>query len=301
MGLQKVLVVGGATFDALIHLSVLPGPLPQTIHSCGFHETVGSTGAGKALNLSRLGLETTLHALIGADDYGERIRAALQVPNLHFRYDIDPQGTERHINLMDGAGRRISIFATRSSEEPRLDLAKFQPLIQESDLVVLNIIGYTKRLIPLCRQYAKPVWTDLHDWDGRDPFHQAYLDAAAYIFMSSDNLPDYRAVMAELIGRGKRLVVCTHGREGATAATAAGEWLEIPIIPAYRMVDANGAGDSFMAGFIYGHLRGYALKKCLGLATLCAGLCITVSELAYPGLSPALLEAAYREHYGAES
>ena len=228
--MKKVLIIGGASFDSIIHLPGLPDPVPQTIHSCIFHETTGSTGTGKAINLSKLGISTTLHALIGADIYGEQIKMSMQSDNLTFIYDIDPLGTERHVNLMDETGRRISIFLTNSSFDPELEPEKFKPLIKENDLIILNILNYTKKLIPLCMQYQKPIWTDLHDYDGRNLYHQDYIDAADYIFLSSDNLQDYRVTMKKIMQQGKKLVVCTHGNGGSTALTSSGEWIATPIL-----------------------------------------------------------------------
>jgi acarbose 7IV-phosphotransferase len=296
--LKKVFIAGGASFDSIIHLPSLPEPVPKTIHSCNFHETTGSTGTGKAINLSKLGLSTTLHALIGNDIYGEQIKLSMQQENLKFIYDVDPLGTERHVNLMDETGRRISIFVTNSSFDLELELTKFESLIKEHDLIILNILNYTRKLIPLCKQYQKPIWTDLHDYDGKNHYHQGYINAADYIFMSSDNLQDYRTVMEGIMKQGKRLIVCTHGKGGSTALTDSGEWIDVPIIDSYQMCDANGAGDSFSAGFIYGYAKDYPFKKCLQLATICAGLCITSSELSFEGLSPEVLECEFWKQYG---
>jgi sugar/nucleoside kinase (ribokinase family) len=296
--LKKIFIAGGATFDSIIHLPELLKPIPQTIHYCAFHETTGSTGTGKAINLSKLGFSTTLHALIGDDIYGKKIQSSMRHPNLTFAYDIDPVGTERHVNLMDEAGKRISIFLNNSSSDPDLDLEKFKLLIRDNDLIILNILNYTKKLIPLCKQYQKPIWTDLHDYDGCNPYHQIYIDAADYIFMSSDDMQDYRAVMEGIMKQGKRLIICTHGKGGSTALTDSGEWINVPAIDTYRMCDANGAGDSFSAGFIYGYSKKYQLKKCLQLATICAGLCITSPELSYDGLNPEIMEREYMKHYG---
>lgn len=53
--MPHALVIGGVSFNTMVYLDTFPQPLPQTIFSTGFHETVGSTGAGKALNLRKLG------------------------------------------------------------------------------------------------------------------------------------------------------------------------------------------------------------------------------------------------------
>ena len=106
-------------------------------------------------------------------------------------------------------------------------------------------------------------------------------------------MPDYRSFMQSLVERGKKLVVCTHGREGATALTPQGEWIETPAIATYAKLDTNGAGDAFFSGFLYGHSRRFPLEVCLRLASVVAGLCVTSSELALPSLSAELVETEY--------
>ncbi|MCX7774136.1 MAG: PfkB family carbohydrate kinase [Clostridia bacterium] len=296
--MKKVLVIGGTTFDSIITLKELPKPEPQTIHYAPFHETLGSTGAGKALNLTRLNVPNTLHSIIGNDEYGARIAKTLKESGVDFIYDYDPKGTERHVNLMDVEGHRISIFVTQSSFSLDIDLERIEAYIEASDIIVVNIIGYTKQLMPILKKCNKPIWTDLHDYNVGNPYHDDYIDIADYLFVSSDNMPDYRPVMEQWMARGKELVVCTHGTGGSTVLTKEGKWIETPIIR-YPYKDANGAGDSFFSGFLYGYLKGRPVEECVKLATLCGGLCITSSELANPELSEELLEQEYQKHYGA--
>lgn len=293
----NVLILGGTTYDSIITLPQLPQPESQTIHYAPFHETIGSTGAGKALNLCKLKVPCVLHSIIGDDLYGHQIVEGLQGAGVDFQYDIDPKGTERHVNMMDQEGNRISIFVTQSSPNPPLDLMRLEKLISQCDIVVLNIINYTKQLISLCQQYNKPIWTDLHDYDGTNSYHEDYINAADYIFMSSDRLDDYRSVMSDLHHKGKQLVVCTHGKQGATCLSEDGLWRETGIIEHYPFKDANGAGDSFFSGFLYGYLNHKSIEECLSLATICAGLSITSEELAYPGLSEELIQQEYDKYH----
>jgi sugar/nucleoside kinase (ribokinase family) len=170
--------------------------------------------------------------------------------------------------------------------------------IKTCDAVILNIIGYTKLLLPLLKKYKKPVWTDLHDYDVGNPYHEDYIEIADYIFVSSDNMPDYRPVMEQWVARGKELVVCTHGKGGSTALTKDGQWIETPIIQDYPYKDANGAGDSFFSGFMYGIFQSKPVEECMKLGTIAAGLCITSSELAYEGLSEELLKNEFVKYFG---
>jgi len=45
--MQKIVVLGGVAFNTLIYVDNLPQPVPQTVFSQRFHETVGSTGPGR--------------------------------------------------------------------------------------------------------------------------------------------------------------------------------------------------------------------------------------------------------------
>lgn len=296
--MNKVLVIGGTTFDSIVYLDKLPQGNPQTLFaSSPLNETLGSTGSGKALNLTKLGVDTTLHSVIGNDEYGHKIIKGLTNAGVDFKYDFDPLGTERHVNLIDPSGQRISIFVTWGSAQPALDLERLEQLIIQCDIVVLNIISYTKQLIKLIEKHQKPIWTDLHDYNLGNPYHAPYIEAANYIFVASDNLPDYRKTMLEWMANGKELVVCTHGRKGATALTKEGEWIEMPIISNYEFKDANGAGDSFFSGFLKAYLEGKSVSDCMKYATVVAGLCINSYELASESLSAELVEKEISKYY----
>jgi sugar/nucleoside kinase (ribokinase family) len=295
---KKALVLGSVSFNTLIYLDELPQPQSQTVFSKGFHETLGGSGAGKALNLGKLGLEVTFHTLVGDDEYGDKIRRYVAQENMNFIYDVDPRGTRRHVNLMDKEGRRISIFIAYGT--PDLQVSLDERLIAQGDYVVLGLPNCYRRFIPLAQGYGKEIWLDIHDYDGVNPYHQDFIEAADYVFMSSDVMPDYKAFMEKLVDQGKKLVVCTHGRDGSTALTFDGQWLHTPIIPAYERKDINGAGDSFFAGFLYGHSQGYPTPKCLRLGTIVSGMCITSFELAFPGLSAQQVERAYKKYYHGE-
>ncbi len=295
--MTNVFVSGDVTFNSLIYLERFPQPVAQTVFSKGFHETVGGTAAGKALNLARLGLEVTLHSLIGEDAAGEFIREYLARERLDFVYEIDPKGTQRHVNLMEDSGARISIYAAYATFEPVIDLERIAGCVAGCDVVALNLSNYCRRIIPLAKAHSKPVWCDIHDYDGRNDYHRDFIAGADVITMSSDAMPDYRAFMETLIADGKQLVICTHGRKGSTALTADGRWIETPAITSYAQKDTNGAGDAFFAGVLFGFTRGDEIERCLRLGSVIAGLCVTSSELYDPSLSAEKVDVEYIRHW----
>ena len=116
--MAHVLILGGTTFDHIITLDKFPDPSPQTIHQAPFYETVGSTGSGKAICLKKLGVSNTLYSVFGNDDFGQRIQNKMRQEQIDFIFDLDSKGTERHVNIMDKSGGRISMFVSQSSESP---------------------------------------------------------------------------------------------------------------------------------------------------------------------------------------
>ena len=235
--------------------------------------------------------------MIGDDVYGHRVKKELDLPNLYFTTDIDPRGTERHVNILNSEGERISIFINPSFYEPVLDLDFFQQIIFHSDYSVINISNYCRKLLPICKALNKEIWTDLHDYDVGNPYHQDFINAADYIFLSSDNLPKYEDFMYEQVANGKKLVVCTHAKNGASALTSRGDWYDIPIIDNYEIINTNGAGDSFFSGFLYAFDKDHDTQTSMRYATINAGSCINSAGLYNPKLDSNLIEREYQKFY----
>lgn len=153
---------------------------------------------------------------------------------------------------MDNRGERISIFINPSSDDPVIDYIKFEKELKKSAFKIINIANYCRNILPVCKKLDKEIWTDLHDYDGKSDYHHDFIDAADYIFLSSDNLPEFKPFMQKQIENNKKLIVYTHGKKGATAYTSERKWIEVPIVKSYKLNNSNGAGDSFFSGFLYG-------------------------------------------------
>jgi sugar/nucleoside kinase (ribokinase family) len=79
---------------------------------------------------------------------------------------------------------------------------------------------------------------------------------------------DFEAAIAALGGKVPTLVV-TRGPEGAVAL-AGGQRAEVAAEPIAAVVDTTGAGDLFAAGFLYGHVAGEPLERCLRRGAIAA-------------------------------
>jgi acarbose 7IV-phosphotransferase len=244
---DRVVVVGPASWNTIVQVPNLPDPRPHTLFARESWSTLGGTSAGKALHLADLGLGVTLGTVIGSDTEGQLIRNALA----HERIRLVAEGvegvSERHLNLMAG-GDRLSIYLSLPPEPVGPLPNETRTAIGQADHVVLDLSTRACEAIPLARSSKATVWTDLHDYDGESAFHRAFLDVADIVFMSSEVVADPRALMARMFAEGKRLVICTLGSQGACALDRDG-WHHVDAESA-NVIDTNGAGDAFLAGFL---------------------------------------------------
>ena len=54
-----------------------------------------------------------------------------------------------------------------------------------------------------------------------------------------------------------------------------GEFITVPVIPGIQAIDSTGAGDAFLAGFLYGIYHGYDLVSSVLFGNLTGGKCVT--------------------------
>jgi sugar/nucleoside kinase (ribokinase family) len=278
-GAGRVAVFGAASWNTMIRVDAFPAPEPASVFPPGWHETVGSSGAGKAINLARLGVDVTLHALIGADEPGTRIRAALAEAGVTVDAVADPTGSARHVNLMDGHGRRISFLLHTGDPDARFEGSDVEALVAGADEVLVEIIDAARPVLEIARRHGKRTWTDLHATDGERAWERDFWTANR-VFFSGERLADPRPFMRRLIDGGRQLVVCTLAERGALALTPDGTWHDVAPARVERVVDTNGAGDAFLAGVVAGELRGFPLERSLALAARVAALAVGSPDLA---------------------
>jgi len=261
--MAEVVVVGPASWNQIVALDSLPEPVPHTVFARSSHETVGGTSAGKALHLVELGRDVLLHTVVGTDDAAERITSRLSDAGVPLLLTVADGPSERHLNLMDPRGGRVSIYLSVPSEvpigEPRLRVE-----MAAARALVLDLSTRSRALIDEAVAAGVPIWTDLHDYDGSTEFHRPFLAAASYVFLNADRIgADPVAFLHQAVDGGAVLAVCTLGAQGAVAVDARHVVHTVAAVPVERVVDTNGAGDAFMAGVLGATLDGATTPEAL--------------------------------------
>jgi sugar/nucleoside kinase (ribokinase family) len=277
MNAPRTVVAGPAAWNTLVRLDRLPDPRPHAVFARGSVRTLGGTSAGKVLHLADLGIASTLATDVGTDPEGDLILAALERARgaeVLGRRVAGP--SEQHLNLMTDAGERLSIYLATTAASPGPD-ATAVARVAAAEHVVLDLGAVGLSLLPAAVASGATLWTDLHDYDGVAEFHRPFADACSYVFLNDDGTEDHRALMTSLLERGASTVVCTLGARGAVARTAEG-WFECPAEPV-DVVDTNGAGDAFFAGFFAAHVSGAGTAECLRAGARQATRALTTAHL----------------------
>src|SRR5262249_43956345 len=143
----------------------------------------------------------------------------------------DPRGTRRSVNLVDPAGRRMSLYDPRGgwSGPPPLSAREVVDLAGRAARVHVSIMDWIVELLPALVGADRPLSTDLHDWDGRNPYHRPFAAAADTVFVSGVGLSDVDATLAAVLDQGRAtLAAATLGERGARVREAGSTALDVP-------------------------------------------------------------------------
>lgn len=176
-------------------------------------------------------------------------------------------------------GRRLSLYdATRAHPDDRLPEPTVRALAEASRHAHVSITQPCAHALPLLRESGTTISTDLHNWDGENPYQEEFALAADIVFLSTTALTGTpERTMRAIAERGRaELVVATAGAEGAYLL-ADDEVTHIPTTtPRRPVVDSNGAGDAFAAAFLFGRLNGESPQRCARYGAVAGAYACTV-------------------------
>lgn len=221
---------------------------------------VGGNAVNVAVYIKRLGGEAVYAGVVGNDPYGVRVKEELSKKNVDISMvkTVEGQTAISHINLID----KERVFGEyEEGVLAKLCLSESDlKRLAECDIVITSVWGYTdsyfKRLNELGAVTAMDFSTELYSKTINEV--GAYLDYAFFSFEEGEeeNLQEF---MVDVYNRIKGIVIVTRGEEGSVVYDGR-QFIYHGIEPC-KVIDTLGAGDSFIAGFLYGMAEGMTIKE----------------------------------------
>jgi sugar/nucleoside kinase (ribokinase family) len=296
---NDVLVLGGAGVDTIVYVPELPLPYADSYMVQRIDPHPGQTGDNVALGLHALGLRTHHMDILGDDHEGDLIRELHRAAGVPLTAVPTAAGTKRAVNLVGPDGRRLSLYdITRGGEHDRFPAGALAALAAESRHAHVSITHPGQHALPVLASTGVSISTDLHNWDGVNPWHEAFADAADVVFCSATALPDPAAALHRIMSSGRaQVATATMGADGALVlAKGEPEPVHVPAVaPPVPVIDSNGAGDAFVSGFLYGWLRGADAVTSARFGAIAGAHACTVPCTGNDPIGEATLLARYAE------
>lgn len=212
-----------------------------------------------AVNMQQLGIPTSIISVTGNDDYGRLMLATLQTEGLdisHLRVGEGPTA----ITYMDMNGKdRVhgeyveGVLANMQFSPEEIDFASHH------DLVHTAFWGKADPYLAQLREFGALISFD-YATKHNDPLVARTIPFVDYAFFSipKDDAPDF---LKQAQACGPRVVVATFGDQGSLAYDGK-QFYTYGIYPAV-VENTVGAGDAFIAGFMYSILSGVDISKSL--------------------------------------
>ena len=295
----KITVVGSFAVGLTLRAPRFPVK-GETLIGSDFNMGPGGKGSNQAVGAARLGAESHLVAVIGADIFGDI------AVNLYKQEGVGTEYLRRTSERNTGVG-----FITLNAEgdnhivldmganhlfSPE-DVERAGPLIASSDVVlsVLEISPATAaRGMALARRHGAISILNPAPAQPLDDSLLAHVDVLTpneselriLLGLAPDDSTETLELAHRLQKRGVRQLVVTRGGEGALIVTADGSVEQVPG-QKVNVVDTTGAGDAFTCALGVALAEGRALNDAVRFAA-CAGA-LACTRL---GVIPAL---AYRK------
>jgi sugar/nucleoside kinase (ribokinase family) len=301
-----LLVVGEINPDLILRGDIAPefGQVEKTIADATL--TIGSSSVIFACGASRLGLRVAFVGKIGGDVFGRFMREQMAERGIDTGgVVVDPSiPTGLSVILSRGDDRAIlthpgSIAALRYAEIDRRLLARASHLHMGSYFMLDALRPDVPALFAATREQGLTISLDTN-YDPSERWDGGLREALRYVDVFMPNQAELLAIAGvddldtalEQMARRTPVVGVKLGAQGGAARR--GDTIARAAALPVAVVDTTGAGDSFDAGFVYGYLKGWDLRRTLRLACACGSLSTRAAggTAAQPSLAEALAAIA---------
>ena len=230
------------------------------------------------VNLKKLGIDVSIISTTGNDENGKWMIESLEKEGLDISHlKIGDGPTAITYMDMDGNDRVHGDYVEGVLENIEFDEEDVRFACQH-DLVHTALWGKAEKVLPAIAQKGVPIAFDYADRLDHQLVEET-LPYVAYGFYSYHKTEDeyIKDFLKDKVDRGMKVAIATFGEDGSLAYDGK-TFYRGEIVPAKEVVNTVGAGDSFIAGFLYGILNKYEIPECLKTGAKIASSVVEVFE-----------------------
>lgn len=252
--------------------------------------TNGGDAFNTAIVLARLGVRTALCGQVGADPFGEMLLGIARSDGVEIDRvmvsEIDR--TSVCIVLIDTAGERVFVYyggANATFGRGGVDLSGLDGIGIMHFGGVYNLPALEgecmTELLSQARERGIVTSMDV-TWDSRGRWLETIDTALPHLDYFLPSMNEARMICGTakpekaadfLLARGVRRVCIKLGPEGCLIADGDGRE-RVAGFAVKKVVDTTGAGDSFVAGFLAGYVRGWSFRECARMGNAAGALAV---------------------------
>jgi pseudouridine kinase len=301
--MKPVVCIGAALIDDTFASHATP--VPGTSNPATHRRSAGGVARNVAHHLAQLGHAVELVAHFGTDAEGDWLAGHCRAAGIGISHaHTSDAGSGRYTTILSPDGELFAAASdTRCEEElPVAFLARRAPLFGQASLLLADGNLAPDAVAWLCRfgreqgipfilePVSAPKAARMAGLDLRETL-LVTPNAAELASLAGTSVGEGDALAVErLLARGVRAVWMRRGREGSHYVSPAGK-INLPA-PAVGVLDATGAGDAALAGWIHAWLLGKNERDRLRYGHAMAGIILQTRGASAERLRPDLLESA---------
>lgn len=233
----------------------------------------GGNAANVAVYFARCGAAAAYMGAVGTDQYGDFLLRALSGKGVDISYVKKlPGSTAKSFVRIKNGERIFGDYEEGVMEQFTLTAEDFQ-IIRSFDLIHTAFWGRTLPYLPILKKTGVPISFDCAD-KLQDPMIAQIVPYTDYILFSYTRDDSYiRDYLRGICAQGPRLAIATLGSSGSIAFD--GKQYYSCGIEDVAVSDTMGAGDSYIAGFLYALFHNYDIQESMKAGARCAAVTLS--------------------------
>lgn len=249
----------------------------EEIYSKDFRVCLGGGLPATMINCSRLGIPAKIGTFLGDDMFSDFARGELEKSGT--RYEVF-ESKNYPLNVTSAIiTEKDRTFVSYGGTETYSDemLEKIYNCLKGAKVVAMQ-----EKLIPVYKQLKKEGTILVLDTGYSDDMsfekHKDLIEIADYYTPNIDETEkltgtkDYKEAL-KILGEHFEKPIVKLGKYGCAGFD--GEYFVVDNIDDFKCVDATGAGDAFLSGFIYGLYNDFDFRNCILAGNITGGKCVT--------------------------